>query len=104
MKFVPNPLGSKLLARTPEMQGFMKLQADAAAEVARQIAPVQSGSYRDGIETHEGVFAGMAAASLAGHDYKTLWIELGTSQRSADAVLRRACEAVGIHLVAKAGG
>ena len=103
MKFVPNPLAAKLLGRTPEMQGFLKLKADAAVEVAKGLAPVESGDYKDGIESHTGTYDGSAAASIAGHDYKTLWIELGTSERSAEAVLRRSVEAVGVRTVAKEG-
>jgi hypothetical protein len=101
MKFVPNPLGTKLLARTPEMQAFMKLKADAAVEVAKQLAPVESGDYKDGIQSHEGVYEGKAAASIAGHDYKTLWIELGTSEHAAEAILRRSVESVGVRIIAK---
>jgi hypothetical protein len=96
MKYVPNPLATKLLGRTPEMAGFMKLKADAAVEVAQKLAPVESGDYKDGLEAHEGVYLGSAAASIAGHDYKTLWIELGTSERPAQAVMRRAVESVGV--------
>jgi hypothetical protein len=101
MKFVPNPLASKLLANTPEMGGFLKLKADAAVEVAQGLAPVESGDYKDGIKSHSGNYDGDAAASIAGHDYKTLWIELGTSERPAEAVLRRAVESVGIRIIAK---
>lgn len=101
MKFVPNPIATKLLGRTPEMAGFLKLKADAAVEVAKGIAPEESGDYKDGIEAHEGVYGDTVAASIAGHDYKTLWIELGTSQRAAQAVLRRSVESVGVRIVAK---
>jgi hypothetical protein len=99
MKFVPNPESTKLFGRTPAMQAFLKVKAEAALQVAQDIAPEESGDYKEGLEVHEGTYGGMAAASLAGHDYKTLWIELGTSQRPAEAVLRRAVESVGVRLV-----
>src|SRR4051812_7768685 len=99
MKFVPNPKARLEIQRSPAMAAFLKTHVEAAAEYARSIAPVESGDYRDGIEADVGVVGPLAEGRIIGNDWKTIWIEKGTSERAAHAVLRRAADSAGIKIV-----
>lgn len=85
--FVPNPAGLALLGK--EVDHAIKEIAEKAAERARQLAPVETGAYRDSIrveDTPEGarLVAGGGAVDYAG------FVEVGTSDTPAFHVLVRA--------------
>lgn len=85
------------LTQTPEVLGAIGRKAIEAAQIATVIAPVNTGEYRDSIEAslsvnERGYSIGLVTAS----DWKSLWIEFGTSKGfPAYACLRRAVQAVG---------
>lgn len=102
MKYVPNKAGEKIIARSPRMLVMLKGRASAGAAVAKQIAPRQTGAYADGIVAEAGIDDGMAKGRINAKDFKSNWIEFGTGAPGptpAYAVLRRACDAVGLSLV-----
>lgn len=76
----------------------MEAKAKTAVGPAQDIAPVKSGKYRDSIKTGRGVYRGRAVGRLIASDFKSGWIEFGTSKWPAHAVLRRACDAAGLKL------
>lgn len=75
----------------------IKDKVEEAADIAIAIAPVKTGAYRDGIKADQ-VFSGNRLISrLNAYDFKSHWIEFGTSRMPAFATLRRAIEAVNLH-------
>lgn len=100
-KFVPNPLGIALIARTPLMARAMLDRAGEVAETAASIAPVgpgHGGHYKDEIDTAPIVSGGVAGARVNAHKFTSAWVEFGNSKVSAHAPLRTACDAVGLTL------
>jgi len=78
VKFRPNPAGIKQVAALP---GLVKEFGDIAArgaERAKEIAPVDSGAYAEGIEGESGIEDGRAIGRINANDFKSLWIEHGT--------------------------
>lgn len=96
MKFIPNPACERLLAVEPEMLVAMHHKAEETAKIAKSIAPVLSGDYRDGIQADSGFEHGRATGRVNGMDFKSHWIEFGTQFQPAFAVLRRAAESYGL--------
>ena len=74
-------------------EGAMEV-ANAVAEVAKSIAPVESGEYKDGITVQRTKTGARVFAS----DYKSTWIEFGVPSHNQPAhfVLRRAAESLGL--------
>lgn len=99
LDFKKDPGIEAMLRRSLEVEKALRLRAEAAASVAREIAPVDSGAYRDGIQAQSGIRGNVATARVNARDWKSHFIEFGTSQRAARAILRRACDAVGLKLV-----
>ncbi len=71
--------------------------AEKVAEVARALAPVESGLYRDGIKAER---TGRGARVIAS-DEKSSWVEFGipSHNQPAQFVLRRAVDACGLKFV-----
>jgi hypothetical protein len=100
-RFIPNPLGIALIARTPFMAAAMVDRADEVAETVRQIAPVgpgRGGHYRDQITTAAIVAEGVAGGRVNANKFTSGFIEVGTSDTPAFAPLRTACDANGLTL------
>jgi hypothetical protein len=93
--FKKNPLVEDQIRRSVEMERALRAQAEAAAAAAREMAPVDSGDYRDGIKADSDRDP-IARAAVVATDFKSHWIEFGTIRQPARAILRRACEAVGL--------
>ena len=85
------------------MAEAMGAQAKAAAVAARSIAPVATGDYRNSIEGESGVEGGKAIGRVSARDFKSGWIEFGTSKWAAHAVLRRAIDAIGLRMTGGRG-
>jgi hypothetical protein len=99
MKFIPNPSSRIAIQRSPGMAAFLKAHVEAAAEYARSVAPEESGDYKDGIKSDVGITGNLAVGTIYGEDWKTIWLERGTSQQPALAILRRGADAAGIKIV-----
>lgn len=78
----------------------LKEKVEEAAQIAREIAPVKTGAYRDGILTDQVLTDGKWITRLVGSDFKSGWIEFGTKRMPAFATLRTAMEAAGLHVIA----
>ena len=78
------------------------VMAEKVAALARAIAPVNTGQYRDGIVAQKTIGGARVLAS----DQKSTWIEFGIPSRNHEAhfVLRRAAEAVGLKFRRKKDG
>lgn len=102
MKFVKNPVVEEQLERTEDMLGALTSRASTVVPIAKALAPVKTGDYRDGIQLTPGFLEdGRAVARLNAMDFKSGWIEFGTIRIPAHAVLRRAAEAAGFNVVDK---
>jgi hypothetical protein len=100
-RFIPNPLGIALIARTPFMANAMVERADAVAEAAKAIAPEgpgHGGHYRDMIDTAAIVSEGVAGGRVNAWKFTAGFIEFGTSDTPTFAVLRTSCDAAGLTL------
>lgn len=100
-KFIPNPAAPVLLASTLEMQLMLGERAGAAADVAKEIAPVGEGiggHYKDMIDGTSGIANGRALGRVNAWKFTSGWLEFGTSDTPVFAVLRRAVEAIGLRM------
>lgn len=77
--FVPSPIGIAEVAVMPGMVEAMGVAAEGIAQLAKSYAPVETGFYRDSIQSDSGI-DGLTAV---GHAYSdapyAIYIELGTS-------------------------
>jgi hypothetical protein len=100
-RFIPNPLGIALIARTPFMANAMLERADAVAETAKEIAPEgpgRDGHYRDMIDTAPIVALGVAGGRVNAWKFTAVFLEFGTSDTPTFATLRTSCDANGLAL------
>ena len=76
--------------------------AEKVRDLAKAIAPVVTGRYRDGIKAEKTTLGARVIAT----DNKSTWIEFGIPSRNHEAqfVLRRAAEAVGLKFVRRKNG
>ncbi len=94
-KFVPDPNGFKDFNRSEAMLKMLFFVATQGAITAKGMAPKRSGDYARGITADAGLNdANEAVGRLKSTDFKSHWIEFGTSRWPAHAVLSRAIEAV----------
>lgn len=106
VRFVPNPPGIGLLARTPRMAAGMRAWAEYVADIVVEVAPYgegQGGHYRDmiGVDGPVSSAAGLGARVNA-YKFTAGFLEFGTSDTPAYAPLRTAADAAGLTL--SAGG
>ena len=102
-KFIPNPVGIKLLQAGPDMQAKLLEEAMKVAEAARELArkdAYQTGDYMRSIRGSAGIskIEGQrtAVARVNAFDWKAGFIEFGTSTgMTPRAILSRAAEALG---------
>lgn len=92
------------LSRSPQVGQALLARAEAGAKAARSLAPVDTGAYREGIQAEAGLEGPTMMARINAYDYKSHWIEFGSLGRPAKAVLRRACDIVGLRLTGGRGG
>ena len=93
-RFVRNPMFEAQLKRADFLQDAMLEVAEDIADNAVAIAPVEEGDYRDGIEAvSEG-----EGARVNANDWKSGFVEFGTTNNPAWAPLRRGCESAGLRL------
>lgn len=103
VRVVPSPTIEKLLSRDIGVGRALMVRAVASANRAKELAPVLSGDYRNGIEAAgPGIGPhGTMVARVIGKDFKSGWIEFGTSRIGAQACLRRGCEAIGLKFTSR---
>lgn len=94
--YIPNPALEKLLGATLEMKIMLHDRADEVVKAAKDIAPVSSGDYRDGLDAESGLDKGGMVGRVNANDWKSGFIEFGTSTTPTFAVLRRAIDQVGL--------
>ncbi len=82
------------LAVHPDIEEQLKDKAERVASAARSIAPVLTGAYRTGIRAESGRVGPYVIARVNANDYKSHWIEAGTSDTPTFAVLRRALDTI----------
>lgn len=75
MTFIPNPNFADEIQRQPEFKAGLAERAVVVRDVAKSIAPVESGAYRDSIQV-KGVGGRIY---LTATDFKAWWIEYGTA-------------------------
>lgn len=92
----------KQLEKSPEVQDQVKIAAEKIAAKAREIAPVESGDYRDSIHVEKSNKSGSNAWIVLAHDPRG-WIEFGApvAGKKGHFTLRNAIEASGYELAKK---
>lgn len=94
--------GIRELAKTRNMEKAMAHYADRTAEKAREIAPVRTGDYRDGIRGQVGIVDGVATGRVNATDWKSAILEFGGTHTAGEehshATLRHAADATGLRL------
>ena len=97
-RFVPNPGFESEIIRDPSMAESLLPLAEQAAAVAKGLAPVRLGHYRDSIEGVAGARDdGIVVGRVLSDDFKANWIEKGTGvplPTKGLHVLRPAAESV----------
>lgn len=83
----------KELHQHPSVTAGSRAVAVAIADRAREMAPVQSGSYRDGIIVDPPNAKGVARVHAT--DNKSSWVEFGTSTQPGQFTIRNAVESLG---------
>ena len=92
--YVPNPLFSQLLHASQEFREGIAEIAEDAADGAREVAPEQTGAYRDSIEVvQSGSETAVVTKDFAGHI-----IEFGSVNNPAYAPLRNGARKAGLRL------
>lgn len=101
VELIPN-LESKLHT-FPKVVAGTRAAAVAIAERARELAPVDTGAYRDGIIVNPPNEKGVAR--VLSTDNKSSWIEFGTGAPGHDGkfVIRTAAESLGYKFITKRG-
>jgi hypothetical protein len=98
IKYVPDPIGMAALARSVQLEADLRAKAEAAAVVARSIAPFDEFDYKDSIAADSGLGDhGTVIATLYASDWKSVFLELGTGEpvpTPAFATLRRAADTI----------
>lgn len=85
----------------PEVKTASMEMARKVAQIARESAPKETGTYADGIVVQET----KSGARVFASDQKSAWIEFGVPGRNQPArwILRRAAEAAGLKFVKRKG-
>jgi hypothetical protein len=84
----------KELHTLPEILTDTYEVAEAIAERARELAPVDTGRYRDGIYAQKPSPKGVARVLAS--DQKSSWVEFGNGHQPAQYVMRTAVESLGL--------
>lgn len=100
-KFVPDRQAIGLLSRSREMLQVLEEKARDVASIAKGISPVLTSSYRDGIESTSGIDGGKGIGRVNANDWKSHFVEFGTSDTPTFAPLRKAAERSGLRVIDK---
>ncbi len=94
-RFVYNPTVERQIALSPEVGGVLHERAVEGAAIARSLAPVDEGDYRDGIEAVSGVEGDSQVGRVNANDWKSHLIEFGTIHAPTFAILAKSLDAIG---------
>lgn len=89
----------KKLHTFPAVTAGSRAAAVAIAERAREMAPVQTGSYQAGIIVNPPNEKGVARVLAT--DQKSSWVEFGTATQEGHFVVRSAAESLGYRFIKK---
>jgi len=97
MTFIPNPALEAELEHSAEVKRALKEQADRGAVVAKAIAPVLTGAFRDSIHVEEqgDGYAIVADSHDNENEPDAAYIEFGTSDTPAHHTLADALQSLG---------
>lgn len=97
MTFIPNPALEAELEHSAEVKRAVKEQADRGAAIAKAIAPVLTGAFRDSIHVEEQAegYAIVADSKDDQGNPDAAYIEFGTSVDPAHHTLSDALQALG---------
>lgn len=102
IRFVPDPLAERKLESWPGLIPELDWRVKAAEVAAEAIAPVDTGKYKESIESAVGFDErAKIIGRLYSKDWKAHWIEFGTIKEPAHAPLRRAMNSIGLKVVEK---
>lgn len=96
IEFRENKNIGNLLQKDEKILAPIQEKVEDAAEIARGLAPVVTGAYRDSIAADQVLDGDKLISRLFATDFKAHWIEFGTSRMPAMAILRQAMEAAGL--------
>lgn len=85
----------------PAVMSSSRASVVAIANRAREMAPVQTGAYRDGIVVDPPNSKGVARVHAT--DQKSTWVEFGTATQPGQFIIRSAAESLGFKFVKKGG-
>lgn len=92
------------ISTMPGLIPALEERIDMARDIAWIIAPIESGAYKESIETSVGYNEkAQVVGRLLATDWKAGWIEFGTVGTLAHATLRRSMEAIGLKITASKG-
>ena len=99
LNIVLNPNLERDLHKIPEVSTKVQAAAEAIAERARELAPVDTGRYRASIKVQKSNKSGSNLWRVFASDEKAFWVEFGVPSRgiAGQFVFRRAVESLGLH-------
>lgn len=101
VRFIPNPAGIALIARTPAMGAAMLARASAVRDGAKSVAPIgegEGGHYADMITADANIIDGIGGARVNARKFTSGFIEFGTSDTPVFAPLRLGVDIAGLSL------
>lgn len=102
VRFVADPLAERKLASWPGLIPELEWKVKSAEVAAKAIAPVETGRYKESIESAVGFDErAKIIGRLYSKDWKAHWVEFGTIKEPAHAPLRRAMNSIGLRVVEK---
>lgn len=97
-KFVPDRGGIAEIGRCADLLKDLEEVANGVVDSAKNLAPELSGDYKEGIDMESGVEGKTAIARVNANDFKSHWVEFGTSDTPTFAPLRKAAEEQGLEV------
>lgn len=104
LKFLANPSLEKELGFDEKMVAAMQALADKGAAAAISVwegsgpHPYETGDYVSGISAEAGIENGVAIGRINAYDWKSGFIEFGTSDTPTFAPLRRGADEAGLNV------
>jgi hypothetical protein len=86
----------------PAVISSARASAVAIAERAKEMAPVVTGAYRNGIVV-DPPSPKKGVARVHGTDQKSSWVEFGTATQPGQFIIRSAAESLGFKFIKKGG-
>ena len=94
--WVANPRFEEEVQQSDDLQSAVMEAAQAAADAAKGIVPVDTGALRDSIQAVEDKQGENAGATVEATAPYAMFVEFGTQDHSAQPFLRPAVDSVGL--------